>query len=70
MLSMASAHSNVGMILARHGRNDDAARAFKQALTLDPGLQQPRPVLAYLDNPSRTIAQQSASPPPADRPLR
>ena len=70
VLSTAAAHSNVGMILARHGQIDDAAWAFKQALMLDPGLQQPRAVLASLDTPRPVAEQQVSTAPHADRPPR
>ena len=72
VLSTAAAHSNVGMILARHGHTEEAARALKQALIMDPGLKPPRALLANLDAP-QSIARNPNSPsslPQMDRPLR
>ncbi len=45
----AAAHSNVGVLLAKQGRNDDARREFRAALALDSTLGQPKAFLAYLD---------------------
>jgi Tfp pilus assembly protein PilF len=45
----AAAHSNVGVLQAKQGRNDDAKRSFQQALAADASLQQPKAFLAYLD---------------------
>jgi Tfp pilus assembly protein PilF len=45
----AAAHSNVGVLLAKQGRNDEARREFHEALALDSTLQQPKAFLAYLD---------------------
>jgi len=72
VLSTAAAHSNVGMILARHGRTEEASRALKQALILDPSIKQPRALLAYLDAPQSIVQKPNlpASSPQFDRPLR
>lgn len=43
-----AAHSNLGMILARHGQLAQAQQELRQALSMDPELEQPRAVLAYL----------------------
>lgn len=49
----AAAHSNVGMLLAQRGQWDDARRAFRNALAIQPELPQARAVLNYLDSPPR-----------------
>ena len=51
----AAAHSNVGAIMAKQGRRSEAQRAFQQALSLNPSLEQPRAFLAY-------YAQHSSQP--------
>ena len=64
VVSAAAANSNVGMLLAKNGRRDDAARAFQQALSLDPGLNQPQVVLAYWQtsqNTAQTLPPQAVS---------
>lgn len=43
-----AAHSNLGMILARHGELTQAQHELQQALSLEPELAQPRALLAYL----------------------
>lgn len=48
----AAAHSNVGVILARHQRRAEAANAFQQALALQPDLQQAHTFLAFLHRPA------------------
>ena len=45
----AAAHSNLGVLLAKQGRNDEARKEFHQALAIDPTLKQPQAFLAYLD---------------------
>jgi Flp pilus assembly protein TadD len=50
VVSPAAAHSNLGMILAKNGRQAEAQKEFRQALSLEPGLEQPRAVLAYLED--------------------
>jgi Flp pilus assembly protein TadD len=47
----AAAHSNVGVFLAKQGRNDEARKHFHEALALDSTLKQPKAFLAYLDRP-------------------
>ena len=47
----AAAHSNVGVLLAKQGRNDDARKEFHAALALDATLKQPKAFLEYLDRP-------------------
>jgi Tfp pilus assembly protein PilF len=53
----AAAHSNIGMMLAREHKRDEAIQAFQQALALQPELPQARAGLDYL---TRTT-QQTAS---------
>ncbi len=48
VVSPAAAHSNVGMILAKNGRQIEAQQELRQSLSLEPDLEQPRAVLAYL----------------------
>jgi Flp pilus assembly protein TadD len=57
----AAAHSNVGVLMARQGRYDQARQEFRQALALDPTLKQPRTFLDYLDR-----RRPSDKPPLAD----
>ena len=45
----AAAHSNVGVLMAKQGRNDQAREEFRQALAMDATLPQPKAFLAYLD---------------------
>jgi len=45
----AAAHSNVGVLMAKQGRNDEARKEFHAALALDSTLKQPQAFLAYLD---------------------
>jgi Flp pilus assembly protein TadD len=45
----AAAHSNLGVLLAKQGRNDAARKEFHEALALDSTLQQPKAFLQYLD---------------------
>jgi len=45
----AAAHSNVGVLMAKQGRNDDARREFHAALAIDSTLTQPKAFLEYLD---------------------
>ena len=47
----AAAHSNVGVLMAKQGRNDDARKEFHEALALDSTLKQPKAFLEYLDHP-------------------
>ena len=47
----AAAHSNVGVLLAKAGRTDEARQEFRQALALDSTLKQPQAFLAYMDKP-------------------
>ncbi len=47
----AAAHSNVGVLMAKQGRNDDARKEFHAALALDSTLKQPKAFLEYLDRP-------------------
>jgi Flp pilus assembly protein TadD len=43
----ASAHSNIGVLLAKHGRDAEAERAFRAAVTLDANLSQAQQFLDY-----------------------
>lgn len=45
----AAVHSNVGVLMAKQGRNDQAREEFRQALAMDATLPQPKAFLAYLD---------------------
>ncbi len=47
----AAAHSNVGVLMAKQGRTDDARKQFHEALALDATLKQPKAFLEYLDRP-------------------
>jgi Tfp pilus assembly protein PilF len=47
----AVAHSNVGVLMAKQGRNDDARKEFHAALAIDSTLNQPKAFLEYLDRP-------------------
>ncbi len=59
----AEAHSNLGVILAQQEKFDAARAEFQQALTLNAELQQPRRLLAWLDQRSHAnVAQQMAPP--------
>lgn len=49
VLGEAAAHANVGALMARQGRRDEARHALRQALALDPSLPQPRALLEHLD---------------------
>lgn len=54
----AAAHSNIGSIMARQGQVLEAQQAFRQALTLNPSLQQPQAFLAFYagDSTSSVVA--------------
>jgi tetratricopeptide (TPR) repeat protein len=59
----AEAHSNLGVILAQQEKFAAARAEFQQALSLNAELQQPRRLLAWLDQRSQaTVAQQMALP--------
>ena len=45
----AAAHSNLGVLMAKQGRVEDARKEFHAALALDASLKQPQAFLAYLD---------------------
>lgn len=49
-MSRAEAHSNLGLLLARMGKHDDARRAVMRALALDSTLSQARELLHQLDS--------------------
>ncbi len=49
-MSRAEAHSNLGLLLARMGKHDDARRAVTRALALDSTLSQARELLHQLDS--------------------
>jgi Tfp pilus assembly protein PilF len=57
----AAAHSNVGAILAKQGQVEQAQRAFRQALALNPELRQPQVFLAYFTQPTTPSDSKSAS---------
>jgi Flp pilus assembly protein TadD len=46
----AIAHSNLGMVLARHGDYEQAKQSLRQALDLDGQIQQAKVTLAYLED--------------------
>lgn len=50
----AAAHSNIGVILAGQGKDEEAANAFREALRLNPDLPQARTFLAALNKASTT----------------
>ena len=50
-INPAAAHSNVGVLMAKKGRNDDARKEFHAALALDSTLEQPKAFLEYLERP-------------------
>jgi Tfp pilus assembly protein PilF len=49
ILGEAEAHSNLGVILARHRKNQEALAAFHRALEIRPDLPQATAFLAYLE---------------------
>jgi Tfp pilus assembly protein PilF len=52
VLRPAEAHSNVAVMMAHHGKTEDARQQITEALTLDPQIQQARMVLATMDRPA------------------
>jgi Tfp pilus assembly protein PilF len=58
VVSPAAAHSNVGAMLAQNGHHQLADQALRQALALEPDLQQSHVILAHLEtkatNPAAT----------------
>lgn len=48
-VSPAAAHNNLGMILARQGKNEQARKELAEARRMDPTLKQPAAVLEYLE---------------------
>jgi len=67
VLTPGAAHSNVAMILARHGDRARAEQAARQALTLEPDLKQPQALLAFYEHgpqsPEAPAQTANASPP-------
>ena len=55
----AAANSNLGVLLARQGRNEEARNHFQQAITLDPSLTSARTQLAQLSDPQRQSVRQA-----------
>lgn len=49
-MSRAEAHSNLGLLLARMGKHDDARRAVTRALALDSTLSQAKELMHQLDS--------------------
>lgn len=49
VVGQAAAHSNVGVLHAKAGRNDLARKHLTQARELDPSLQHPQAFLNVLD---------------------
>lgn len=60
-VSPAAAHNNLGMILARQGKNEQARKELAEARRMDPTLKQPAAVLDYLE------AEATASLDPSSR---
>jgi len=59
----AEAHSNLGVILAQQEKFEAARAEFQQALTLNAELQQPRRLLAWIEQRSNeNVAKQTALP--------
>lgn len=63
----AAAHSNLGVLLARHGRETEARDAFRQALAADPHHGHARQFLAALEPPPSAGVQPAAHHQPAPR---
>jgi Tfp pilus assembly protein PilF len=57
VVSPAAAHSNVGALLAQNGHHNLADQALRQALALEPDLQQSRVILAHLETNAASPAQ-------------
>jgi Tfp pilus assembly protein PilF len=62
-ITPAEAHCNVGVLLAQHGKDDQAKMAFRKALDLEPNLKQAQAVLSRLDGPAPV-----ATPPEEGKP--
>lgn len=56
VLTPAEAHSNVGVILARHGDTAAARAAFQMALAMQPDLKQAHAILSVLDGQANATA--------------
>ncbi|QDU27029.1 photosystem I assembly protein Ycf3 [Anatilimnocola aggregata] len=52
----AAAHSNLGTIMARQGRAEDAKSAFRSALEINPAIPQARAMLDHLENKDHALA--------------
>jgi Tfp pilus assembly protein PilF len=61
VVSQAAAHSNLGMILAKNGHLSEAQKEFRQALALEPNLEQPRALLAYMDETGHSTQTANAA---------
>jgi Tfp pilus assembly protein PilF len=55
----AAAHSNLGVILVRHGDVDQAKKAFRKALRFDEQIQPAKATLAYLESRDRETTAQT-----------
>ncbi len=60
VVNPAEARSNVGILLAKQGKLDQAKEALRQALTLDPELKPAQVVLARLEAPPAAVAEPEA----------
>jgi tetratricopeptide (TPR) repeat protein len=47
----AEAHANMALMLAQHGKTEEAKQACRDALQINHELQQPKHLLAWLENP-------------------
>jgi Tfp pilus assembly protein PilF len=61
----AAAHSNVGMLLAKSGMQQEAIRAFQNALELDPELKQARIALSVVQKQTASRASDPTLTPTA-----
>jgi len=55
-VSPAVAHANLGVVLLRKGLRDEAEATIRQAIALDPSLQQARLALRYLEQGSSSAS--------------
>jgi Tfp pilus assembly protein PilF len=70
VLTPAEAHANVGVLLARRGRTDEARPHLQQAVALDPARKAAQVVLDRLGAPAAAPAATLAfQPVPGDRPV-
>jgi Tfp pilus assembly protein PilF len=65
VLRPAEAYSNLGVLLAKQGRTVEARSALQQAISLDPGLEQPRAFLKALPASPSLLPPGITNTPPA-----